>query len=206
MIQIPKNTRRATAAGAKPDAAKRDRLVKRVLDAFAKGQPSCFLGGGGANGITENEGRQIGRLFVDKDYFASLLYSVDGRFRGLSVSTAQIGSFASPVESAGTACLSKLGPATQGEPAPEPECDVWTHLPEAEDPGGEISPDMFSFNGEAVVLVSDPGKPYAIYRRAYPHKPKWIVADSSHRILCLLPWRSHAQIVCDELNTLAAKK
>ena len=58
---------------------------------------------------------------------------------------------------------------------------------------------------QEAALAADPGKPYAIYRRDYPHKPKWIVADRNHRVIALLPWRVHAQTVADELNLLAAK-
>jgi hypothetical protein len=190
MINIPKNTPRRKAAQSTDN---RDRLVKRVLDAFASGRASVALGGGGGNGVTEEEARAIGKLFTDKDYFASLVYSVDCKFRNLVVSTTQLNA-ATPSRPIKTSIPSNE----------EPECDAWTSYT-ADDAAGGVEPDVFSFNGEAVTLVSDPNRPYAMYRREYPHKPKWIVADRNHRVIALLPWRAHAQTVVDELNALAAK-
>ena len=82
MIDIPKNAPRKKTAANSPD--NRERLVKRVLDAFAAGRNSVTLGGGGGNGVSVEEARAVGKLFADKDYFASLVYSVDGKFRGSS--------------------------------------------------------------------------------------------------------------------------
>lgn len=189
MIDIPKNAPRKKTAANSPD--NRERLVKRVLDAFAAGRNSVTLGGGGGNGVSVEEARAVGKLFADKDYFASLVYSVDGKFRGLVVSTSQLTGYAAPA-----AAPTRTAPLMVRNP--EAECD-------ADDAPACIEPDVFSYNGEAVTLVSDPGKPYAIYRRDYPHKPKWIVADRNHRVIALLPWRVHAQTVADELNLLAAK-
>ena len=118
------------------------------------------------------------------------------------VSTTQLNSYAAPTE----APRKPIQPDLPSCAAPE--CDTWTYRTadmDGEATPASIDPDVFSFNGEAVTLASDPGKPYAIYRRDYPHKPKWIVADASHRVIALLLWRTHAQAVADELNALAAK-
>lgn len=88
-------------------------------------------------------------------------------------------------------CVSEGDDRPEAEPHEVP-CDA------------RVEPDIFNFNGESVVAASDPDKPYALYRRVYPHKPKWIVADSTHRVICMCLWRSHAQATVDELNALAA--
>ena len=200
MIEIPVNVpaKAKTDAERKSDAKRRETLVKRIVSDFARGLQSVALYSRGSNGISSEDARAIGRLFVEKAYFASLVYDVSGRFDRLVVSKTKHIATADPKPSAPR----KASGATDAE---EIESD-----PPAED-GDEpaessVEPDIFDFNGESVIAASDPSKPYALYRRSYPHKPKWIVADASHRVICLCLWRSHAQAAVDELNSLAPKK
>ena len=186
MINIPVNDPAALPSAKKTDAKRRDKLVKRILSDFGRGMPSVSIGGKGGHAITADEARAIGQLFVDKAYFANLVYDVYGRFDRLVVSRLLSGGGmdAGP-------CVS------EGDDRPEAE-------PHEVPCAARVEPDIFNFNGELVAAASDPGKPYALYRRAYPHKPKWIVADSTHRVICMCLWRSHAQATVDELNALAA--
>lgn len=196
MVNIPVN--KPTAR--KPDAKRRDTLVKRIVSDFGRGLQSVALGGKGGNAVAVDEARAIGRLFVAKGYFASLVYDIAGNFERLVVSkTRNIATAeAKPVAT---------GKAESGASEPvEVEVEP-VEVEDGEEPEASVvEPDVFNYNGESVVAASDPDRPYALYRRAYPHKPKWIVADASHRVVCLCLWRSHAQSVVDELNALAEKK